>query len=122
MRRPTGFTLLEVLVALVVLTLGLLGLIAQTAALVRALARVRRAETITTAAAARLEQLRATGCVARVDGGEVVQQGSVIARLDWSWTTGADSSRRVLLVATPRATPQQPALSPETLTMVLPCG
>lgn len=121
MRRPTGFTLLEVLVALVVLTLGLLGLIAQTAALVRAQARVRRAETITTAAAARLEQLRATGCVARADGGEVVQQGSIIARLDWSWSAAADSSRRVLLVATPRATPQ-PALPPETLTMVLPCS
>ena len=121
MKRPAGFTLLEVLVALVVLTLGLLGLIAQTGVLVRAQARVRRAETITIAAAARLEQLRATGCVARADGGEIVHQGSAIARLDWSWSTAADSSRRVLLVATPRATPQ-PALPPETLTMVLPCS
>jgi prepilin-type N-terminal cleavage/methylation domain-containing protein len=120
MKRPAGFTLLEVLVALVVLTFGLLGLIAQTASLVRALARVRRAETITTAAAARLEQLRATGCIARADGGEVVRQGPVIARLDWSWSAAADSSQRVLLVVTPRATPQ-PALPPETLTMVLPC-
>ncbi len=120
MRRPAGFTLLEVVVALVVLTLGLLGLIAQTAALVRAQARVRRAETITTAAAARLEQLRATGCVIRADGAEVVRQGSAIARLDWSWSTAADSSRRLGLVLTPRATPL-PALPPETLTMVLPC-
>ena len=120
MRRPTGFTLLEVLVALVVLTLGLLGLIAQTASLVRALARVRRAETITTAAAARLEQLRATGCIARANGGEVVRQGSDIARLDWSWSAAADSSRRGILVVTPRATPL-PSLGPETLTLVLPC-
>ena len=120
MKRRAGFTLLEVLVALVVLTLGLLGLIAQTAALVRAQARVRRSETITTAAAARLEQLRATGCRVRADGAEVVRQGSVIARLDWSWSTTADSSRRVLLVVTPRATPQ-PAFPPETLAMVLPC-
>jgi prepilin-type N-terminal cleavage/methylation domain-containing protein len=120
MKRPAGFTLLEVLVALIVLTLGLLGLISQTASLVRALARARRAETITTAAAARMEQLRATGCIARVDSGEVVRQGSVIARLDWTWSAADDSSRRVLLVVTPRATPQ-PALPPETLTMVLPC-
>jgi hypothetical protein len=55
-----------------------------------------------------------------VDGGEVVHQGSVIARLDWTWSAAADSSRRVLLVVTPRATPQ-PALPPETLAMVLPC-
>jgi prepilin-type N-terminal cleavage/methylation domain-containing protein len=120
MSRSAGFTLLEVLVALFVLTLGLLGLIAQTAALVRALARVRRAETITTAAAARMEQLRATGCVARANGAEVVRQGSPVARLDWSWTTAADSSWRLGLVLTPLATPL-PALPPETLTMVLPC-
>jgi prepilin-type N-terminal cleavage/methylation domain-containing protein len=120
MTRPAGFTLLEVVVALLVLTLGLLGLIAETAALVRAQARVRRSETITTAAAARLEQLRATGCIARADGGEVVAQGSAIARLDWSWSTAADSARRVGLVLTPRATPL-PAVPPETLTMVLPC-
>jgi len=120
MKRRAGFTLLEVLVAVVVLTLGLLGLIAQTAALVRALARVRRAETITTAAAARLEQLRATGCNVRADGAEVVTQGSAIARLDWTWSTTADSSRRLGLVLTPRPTPL-PALPPETLTMVLPC-
>lgn len=120
MSRSSGFTLLEVLVALVVLTLGLLGLIAQTASLVRALARVRRAETITTAAAARIEQLRATGCVARADSAEVVRQGSAIARIEWSWSAAADSSRRVQLIATPRATPI-PALPPETLTMVLPC-
>ncbi|HET9709893.1 MAG TPA: prepilin-type N-terminal cleavage/methylation domain-containing protein [Gemmatimonadales bacterium] len=120
MKRRAGFTLLEVLVALVVLTLGLLGLIAQTASLVRALARVRRAETITTAAAARLEQLRASGCVARADGAEVVRQGSIIAGIDWRWSAAADSSPRVQLVVTPRATPL-PALPPETLTMVLPC-
>ncbi len=120
MGRPTGFTLLEVLVALVVLTLGLLGLIAQTASLARALARVRRAETITTAAASRLEQLRATGCVARADGGEVVQAGSVIARLDWSWSAAADSSHSLRLVVTPRAMPL-PVFPPETLTMLLPC-
>jgi prepilin-type N-terminal cleavage/methylation domain-containing protein len=120
MRRPTGFTLLEVLVALVVLTLGLLGLIAQTASLVRALARVRRAEAITTVAASRLERLRATGCVARADGFELVRQGSVIARLEWSWSADPDSSHRLRLVVTPQATPL-PAFPAETLAMVLPC-
>jgi prepilin-type N-terminal cleavage/methylation domain-containing protein len=120
MRRPTGFTLLEVVVALVVLTFGLLSLVAQTAALVRSLARVRRAETITTAAAARMEQLRATGCIARTDSGAVVRSGAVIARLDWSWNGNADSSHRLRLVVTPRALPL-PALPPETLTMVLAC-
>jgi prepilin-type N-terminal cleavage/methylation domain-containing protein len=117
MKRPAGFTLLEVLVALIVLTLGLLGLIAQTAALVRALARVRRAEAITTAVAARLEQLRATGCGSRSDGGAIVGPGAGIARLDWSWSAAADSSHRLRLVVTPRVAAQPP----DTLTMVLRC-
>jgi prepilin-type N-terminal cleavage/methylation domain-containing protein len=117
MKRPAGFTLLEVLVALVILTLGLLGLIGQTATLVRALARVRRAEVITTAAAARLEQLRATGCGSRADGGAVVGSGAGIARLDWSWSTAADSSHRLQLIVTPRVA-AQPA---DTLTMILRC-
>ena len=120
MKRPAGFTLLEVLVALVVLAFGLLGLCAQTASLVRALARVRRAETITAAAAARLEQLRATGCVARNDGTAVVRQGDAIARLDWRWSAAADSAQLLQLVVTPRAMPL-PALPPETLAMVLRC-
>lgn len=117
MKRPAGFTLPEMLVALVILTLGLLGLVAQTATLVRALARVRRAETITTAAAARLEQLRATGCGSRADGNALVGPGAGIARLDWSWSAAADSSHWLRLIVTPRVT-AQPA---ETLTMVLRC-
>src|SRR5215831_805325 len=117
MKRPAGFTLLEVLVALVILTLGLLGLIAQTATLVRALARVRRGETITTAAAARLEQLRATGCGSRADGTATVGPGGGLARLDWTWNTADDSSHRLQLVVTPRAASQPP----ETLAMVLRC-
>lgn len=120
MKRLAGFTLLEVLVALVILTIGLLGLIAQTAVLVRALARARRAEEITTAAAARLEQLRASGCDTRTDGAAVVRHRAPIARLDWSWSVDADSSNRLRLVVTPQAAPL-PALPPETLVMVLPC-
>lgn len=121
MRSPAGFTLLEVVVALVVLAIGVLALTAQTASLLRALARARRAEEVTTVAAGRLEQLRAVGCVARRDGSESVRQGaSAIARLDWGWSAATDSSYRLQLVVTPRPAPFAP-LPPETLTMVLSC-
>src|SRR5712692_6330258 len=118
MSRPLGFTLLEVLVALVLLAIGLLGLTAQSASLLRALARARRAEQVTTAATARLEQLRASGCVARAAGSESVRQGvGTIARLDWGWSADADSAHRLRLVVTPAAAPVRP-LPPETLTLV----
>ncbi len=121
MSRPPGFTLLEVLVALVLLTIGLLVLTAQTASLLRALARARRAEEVTVAATARLEQLRATGCVARTDGSESVRQGAgTIARLDWGWSPDADSAHRLRLVVTPAAAPVRP-IPAETLTLVLRC-
>jgi hypothetical protein len=87
----------------------------------RALARARRAEEVTTAATARLEQLRATGCVARADGFELVRQGAgTIARLDWGWSADADSAHRLRLVVTPAAPPVRP-LPPESVTLVLRC-
>lgn len=75
-RRPfiKGFTLLEVLVALVVLSTGILGLAANAALVSRLVGDGSRLTLAATAATARLEQLRAVPC-ASVTAGTAVTRG-----------------------------------------------
>ncbi len=102
MERPSGFTVLEVLVALLVWAIGLLGLGVETAALTRQISRARRAELVSATAAARLERLQAAACSGRADGSEVVAQGSVtIAILHWTWSEGPPLTYQVRLVTAP---------------------
>jgi type IV pilus assembly protein PilV len=121
MVRAHGFTLIEVLVALVVFAFGVLGLAAETAALTRLLARARRAAQVTAAASARLERLRAGACTARVDGTETLSRGSAtLATLHWTWSDVADSTYRVRVVASP-GSPAGLRARAETLGAVFAC-
>jgi len=121
MVRAHGFTLIEVLVALVLFAFGVLGLAAETAALTRLLARAQRAARVTAAASARLERLRAGACVLRRDGAETVSQGSaILATLQWTWSGVGDSTYRVRVVAFPGLLAGPRARS-ETLSAVLAC-
>jgi prepilin-type N-terminal cleavage/methylation domain-containing protein len=88
----TGFTVVEVLVALVVFTIGALGFAAEIAVLTRLLAQGHRAAAVTQAAATRLERLRANGCRSRANGGETLKVNSVpIAEIAWQWSDPGDS-------------------------------
>jgi prepilin-type N-terminal cleavage/methylation domain-containing protein len=121
MSRANGFTVIEVLVALVIFALGVLGLAAETAALTHLVARTRRAAAVAEATSARLERLRGAACARRRDGTEPVRQGSAaLAELQWTWTDAGDSVYRVRLVAHPD--PAARALAaPETAQAVFPC-
>lgn len=119
---PAGFTLVEVLVALVVFAVGVLGLTAEAASLTRTLARARRTEEVTAAAASRLERLRAGACTARSDGrAPVVLGAATIADLVWQWSTTGDSIYALRLVVTPAPVPAPQRLSAETLVTVIAC-
>jgi type II secretion system protein I len=87
-----GFTLLEVLVALVILSTGILGLAASAALVSRLVGDGSRLTVAATIATARLEQLRALPC-ARVVSGMAVTRG-----IEERWTASPMGS-----AAEPRA-------------------
>ena len=119
-----GFTLVEVVIALLVLTVGALGLAAETAALSRQIARSRRTAWVSAAAALRLERLRAAACGAHADGTELVQHGgAVLAALHWSWSeTGAGHVVQLVTVPPPPVSGGGPAVTADTLRAVVTCG
>ena len=122
MAAARGFSVVEVLVALIVFAVGILGLAAETASLTRALARTQRAAVASSAAAARLEWLRITACGTPEDGVEpVLHHGTILAQLEWTWGLAGDSTPRVQLVTVPAGPAAHPLVRPDTLTAVFPC-
>jgi len=83
-----GFTIVEVLVAIIVLTIGLLGLMGTGALTTRMIARGQRSALASIHGAERLEVLRASGCNSRGNGSETLYRGgTVVGRNDWTWVT-----------------------------------
>ena len=87
-----GFTLVEVVVALLVLTSGVLGLAGSTAVMVRAVREAAREGAAAAAARRRIESLAARPCAALADGS--ARDGA----LDERWTVRVDSASRTALV------------------------
>jgi prepilin-type N-terminal cleavage/methylation domain-containing protein len=123
--RSSGFSLVEVLVALLVFAVGALGLAAETAALTRQVARSWRAARVSAAAAMRLERLQAGACATRSNGTELVMHGgSALAALHWSWSPAgtAGTGYEVRLVTAPGPLTMGPTAPAETLRAVVSCG
>ena len=89
---PRGFTLIESLVALLLLELGMLALAATSAAAARDLAIGHRTVRAQTIARNQLEALSADGCAAR--GGSTTVGGGYDVR----WTVETSDRRRTLSV------------------------
>jgi prepilin-type N-terminal cleavage/methylation domain-containing protein len=90
-RSAAGFTLVEVLVALVLLAWGALALVAGSAAAVRAVAAAEAQDRATTAARDRLEQLAARECSSIQPGTSV--DSSLALRERWSVAAGHNGLR-----------------------------
>jgi len=98
MNSERGFTIVEVVVAIVVLTVGLLGLVTTSALVTRMIARGQRSANAATFAARRLEVLRATGCTSQAAGQDTLytQSGTVLATNSWGFTTASSKAWTVV--------------------------
>lgn len=89
-----GFTLVEIVIALVVLSVGLLGLAATAALTTRMVAQGQRHSNTAALANRRLEILRVASCPALAAGSETVGQ----VRLTWTVVSlGGGRAREVIL-------------------------
>jgi prepilin-type N-terminal cleavage/methylation domain-containing protein len=120
---PPAFTLLEVLVALVVLATGILGLSANAALVSRLVGDGSRLTVAATAATARFEQLRALPC-ASTSSGTAITRG-----IEERWTVAplGDTPARALEVhvaVTYRLRSNQSGAAPRTQRFLgaVPCG
>src|SRR5438132_14161994 len=90
MKRGQGFTIVEVIVAILVLTIGLLALGTSAALVTRMIGRGQRSAVAAQYAQRRLEMLRVSGCKSQVGGSEVLIRGSTpLGSLSWRFAATA---------------------------------
>lgn len=99
MSNRRGFTIIEIMIAIVILTMGILALVSTSALVTRLIARGQRSAMAGTFAASRLEKLRITACTAgRANGSDTLYRGSTwVAANTWTFTTLSGSTYRILL-------------------------
>lgn len=106
-RNERGFTIIEVIIAIIVLTAGILALGGTSALVTRMIARANRAAVAASFASERMELLRTSGCIARSPGSDTLFRGSSwVAYNMWSWGTvpihagnGPNSAYSLLVVS-----------------------
>lgn len=101
MRTRQGFTIVEVVVAMIVVSVGIVGMLGTAALVTRMLARGRWVAGASTVAFSRMERLRPAACITtqRVNGADTtytVGNASVVNR--WTFADVGNSSYRIRLV------------------------
>ena len=101
MKHERGFTIVEIIVAITVLSIGLLGLASTSAMVTRMIGQGQRSAVAATFAAKRMEQLRNQACTAQTPGAESLYRGSTrVAINTWSYSDAGNKTYRVLLTTT----------------------
>lgn len=99
--KRSGFTIIEVLIAVVVLCVGFLAMMSSTALNVRAMARARIADAAAISASNRLEQLRLTACSNQAAGADTLQRNGTNVWINaWTLTSSTNSTWRIRLTKT----------------------
>ena len=98
-----GFTIIEVIIAIIVLTVGVLGLVTTAALVTRMIARGQRSAVAASFASRRLERERNKACnnALRANGQDTLYRGSNwVAVNTWTYTDGGNQNYRLKIVTT----------------------
>jgi Tfp pilus assembly protein PilV len=123
-KNNQGFTIIEIIIAIIVLTVGILGMVTTAALVTRMIARGQRSADASAFAARRMERLRVAVCtpLLRVDGVDTLYRGSNWVSINrWTHTLAdANNNWRIRVVSTYRTT-QNKVRSDSTETTI-PCN
>ena len=121
-RNQSGFTIIEIMIAVVILMIGMLGLVMTAALLSRMMGRSSRAQAAATFAAQRMEKMRPAACIAgqRVAGEDTLRRGGRwVAINKWSYIDLGGSAYRLRVIT--RWQTVQNRTRTDTLEMGVPC-
>ncbi len=97
-KTEAGFTIVEILIAIVVLTVGILGMVTTSALVTRMIARGQRTAVAAEFAAQRFERLRVSGCASQAAGADTLNRGSTwVAINTWTFTDAGNNTWRILV-------------------------
>ena len=121
-RNQGGFTIIEVLIAIVVLVVGMLGLVMTAALLSRMMGRANRAQAAANFASQRMEKMRPAACIAaqRVGGVDSLRRGSALIAVNTYRFIDMGNSSYSLQVISKWETAQN-RMRTDTLEMGVPC-
>jgi len=121
-QNERGFTIVEVIIAIIVLTVGILGLVTTAALVTRMIGRGQRAGEASAFAARRLERLRPATCILaqRVAGSDTLYRGSTWAAINtWTLTDAGNNNFRIKIVTTAKTT--QGRVRADSTETTIPC-
>lgn len=100
-RTQGGFTIVEVIVAIVVLTVGVLSLSMTAALVTRMIGRGQRSAVVAGFTQRILEEQRLQACAVRTDGSQVLNRGGTqLAQVTWRWSSPSANTFRLQLSTT----------------------
>jgi prepilin-type N-terminal cleavage/methylation domain-containing protein len=118
-----GFTIIEIIIAIIVLTVGLLGLVSTAALVTRMIARGQRSANAAAFASRRLERLRPAACITaqRVGGSDTLYRGSTwVAVNTWTFADAGNNNYRLSILTTSKTIKNRTRT--DTTETVIPCN
>jgi prepilin-type N-terminal cleavage/methylation domain-containing protein len=100
-RARSGFTIVELMISIVVLTVGLLALLGTSTTATRSMGKSRRVDFAANHANRRLEVLRSTVCTSQASGADTLfRSGAIQAVSTWTVADAGNSTWRIYVTTT----------------------